>query len=447
MGLLLRFNLIAVTVFLIGLAIAQYLAIRDIRERVDADMAMTTALADYLIESQTMRLWVDFQHYGLIPTEKALNRLFQLERLQYLKYLDIQFISPDGQILDSNEVTNAEAPVTMPGWLFDFLSNLLQQQTVIKPVNVAGQNIGDIKITNNINNEIDEIWHTSQEMILPLLLVFLAGSILIALLASLIVNPAEKLLRLSRKLAETPPVKRRVFAGVSGIFSAGHQLNDIGRQLQNHNQQLRELNDQMLTMHESERKRLSAELHDEIGQHLTAIRFDTATIASAVDLAEAKQAGQSIDNINRQLTDIIRSMLQRLRPPALDSVGLAASLRELIDDWQQRHPEHHFNLQIDGDLGLLQDPLKLTVYRAVQEALTNIARHAGDAVRVDIHIQQKPQQLLFSIKDDGCGCDFQKTKPGFGLLAMRERIEALAGEFTVLSSPGAGLTVTVSIPL
>ncbi|HSG92349.1 MAG TPA: hypothetical protein VK999_01460, partial [Methylotenera sp.] len=77
MGLLLRFNLIAITVFLIGLAIAQYLAIRDIRERVDADMAMTTALADYLIESQTMRLWVDFQHYGLIPTEKALNRLFQ----------------------------------------------------------------------------------------------------------------------------------------------------------------------------------------------------------------------------------------------------------------------------------------------------------------------------------------------------------------------------------
>ncbi len=446
MGLLLRFNLIAITVFVIGLVIAQYLAIRDIRERVGADMAMTTALADYLIESQTMRLWVDFQYYGLIPTEKALNRLFQLERLQYLKYLDIQFISPSGQILDSNKATNAEAPVTMPNWLFDFLSDFLQQQTVIKPVNIAGQNIGEIKITNNINNEIYEIWHTSQEMILPLLLVFLAGSILIAFLASLIVNPAEKLLLINRKLAKTSPTKRRPFLGVSSLFSAGHQLDGIGRQLQNHNQQLRELNDQLLNMHESERKRLSAELHDEIGQHLTAIRFDTATIGSAVDLAEAKQAGKSIDNINRQLTDIIRSMLQRLRPPSLDSVGLAASLRELIYDWQQRHPEHHLNLQIDGDLDLLQDPLKLTVYRIVQEALTNIVRHAGDAVVVDIPMQHNSQLLLFSIKDNGC-CDLQKTTAGFGLLAMRERIEALAGEFTVLSSPGAGLTVTVRIPL
>ncbi len=447
MGLLLRFNLIATVVFLIGLAIAQYIALRDMRERVDVDMAMATALADYLIESQTMRLWVDFQYYGLMPTEKALNRLFQLERLKYLKYLNIQFISPTGQILDTNKATNAEAPVTMPNWLFDFLSNFFQQQTVIKPVNMAGQNIGDINITNNITNEINEIWRTSQEMILPLLLVFLAGTILITLLVSLIVNPAEKLLLINRKLAETSPTKRRTFLGFSGLFKAGHQLDDIGRQLQYYNQQLRDLNDQMLNMHESERKRLSAELHDEIGQHLTAIRFDTATIASTVDLAEAKQAGKSIENINRQLTDIIRSMLHRLRPPSLDSVGLAASLRELIDDWQQRHPEHHLNLQIDGDLDLLQDQLKLTVYRVIQEALTNIVRHAGDAVFVDIHIQLKSQLLLFSIKDNGRGCDFQKTTSGFGLLAMRERIEALAGEFNVLSSLGTGLTVTVRIPL
>jgi len=273
------------------------------------------------------------------------------------------------------------------------------------------------------------------------------GSILIALLASLIVNPAEKLLLINHKLANTSPTKRSSFLGVPGLFSAGHQLDNIGRQLQSHNQQLRELNEQMLNMHELERKRLSAELHDEIGQHLTAIRFDTATIGSAVDLAEAKQAGKSIENINRQLTDIIRSMLQRLRPPSLDSVGLAASLRELIYDCQQRHPEHHLNLQIYGDLNLLQDPLKLTVYRIVQEALTNIVRHAGDAVVVDIRMQHNSQLLLFSIKDNGRGCDLQKTTAGFGLLAMRERIEAVAGEFTVLSSPGAGLTVTVRIPL
>ena len=199
-------------------------------------------------------------------------------------------------------------------------------------------------------------------------------------------------------------------------------------------------------MHESERKRLSAELHDEIGQHLTAIRFDTATIASAVDLAEAKQAGQSIDKINRQLTDIIRSMLQRLRPPSLDIAGLEVSLTELTEEWQLRHPQHDLLLQIDGELTGLKDTVKLTLYRAVQEALTNIIRHAGNMVSVNIHLKATANKLFLTISDNGKGCDLQHANSGFGLLAMRERVEALAGEFTVSSAPGAGLTVTLSIP-
>lgn len=447
MGLLLRFNLIAMTVFLIGLVVAEYMALRDIRARVHSDLLMTSALADYLIESQTLRLHSDFQNYGLVPDDKALRRVFHLERLQHLKHLDIQFISQTGQLLDSNRVSNITLPAAMPDWLYGFLAGYLHEQPVSKTVSLAGQQLGDIHISHNLNSEINEIWQTSKDMILPLLLVFLAGSLLIALLASLVVKPAENLLRVSRQLAGATPSRRGAFAGMSGLFSARHQLDDIGRQLQNHNRQLRELNDQMLNMHEIERKRISAELHDEIGQHLTAIRFDTATIRSAVDMAEAKQAAQSIDKINRQLTDIIRSMLQRLRPPSLDSAGLVASLAELTDDWQQRHPQHDLHLQIDGDLADITDVVKLTIYRAVQEALTNIIRHAGDKLSVNIHLQQQAQQLLLTISDNGRGCDLQNAGSGFGLLAMRERVEALDGKFTVLSAPDTGLTVTLSIPL
>lgn len=446
MGLLLRFNLIAMLVFLVGLAVAEYMALRDIRARVHSDLVMTSALADYLIESQTLRLQFDFKSYGLMPTEKAVNRLFHLERLQYLKHLDIRFISRSGELLDSNNNGNAALPQTMPAWLLNFLTDYLYEPPVIKPVTLAGQQLGEIHISHNLNSEINEIWQTSKDMILPLLLVFLAGSVLIALLASLIVRPAEKLLHVSRELTGQPPAQRRGFAGMTGLLSAGDQLDGIGRQLQTYNRQLRELNDQIQTLHESERKRLSAELHDEIGQHLTAIRFDTATIASAVDLAEAKQAAQSIDKINRQLTDIIRSILKRLRPPSLDIAGLEASLTELTDEWQQRHPQHDLHLQIDGDLSELKDTVKLTLYRAVQEALTNIVRHAGSAVSVNIHLQVLPHQLFLTISDNGRGCNLQQATSGFGLLAMRERVEALAGEFTVSSAPDAGLTVTLSIP-
>lgn len=446
MGLLLRFNLIAMAIFLIGLVVAEYMALRDIRARVHADLVTTSALADYLIESQTQRLQFDFQNFGDFPEGTALSRVFDLQRMQQLKHLDVSFIGTSGELLDSNQPSDFVVPAAMPDWLYNFLARYLYETPVVKPVNLAGEQLGEIHISHNLSSEINEIWQTSKDMILPLLLVFFFGSLLIALLASLVVRPAEKLLHVSRQLTGEPSAQRRVFAGMSGLLSAGDELDGIGRQLQTYNRQLRELNVQMQTMHESERKRLSAELHDEIGQHLTAIRFDTATIASAVDLAEAKQAGQSIDKINRQLTDIIRSMLKRLRPPSLDIAGLEVSLTELTEEWQLRHPHHDLQLQIDGDLTGLKDTVKLTLYRAVQEALTNIIRHAGNTVSVNIHLKASANQLFLTISDNGKGCDLQHPNSGFGLLAMRERVEALSGAFRVSSRPGAGLTVTLSIP-
>ncbi len=82
----------------------------------------------------------------------------------------------------------------------------------------------------------------------------------------------------------------------------------------------------------------------------------------------------------------------------------------------------------------------------MQEALTNIIRHAGNMVSVNIHLKATANKLFLTISDNGKGCDLQHANSGFGLLAMRERVEALAGEFTVSSAPGAGLTVTLSIP-
>ena len=158
MGLLLRFNMIAIMVFLIGLAIAELIALRDIRARVHADREMTSALADYLIESQTLRLQFDFQIYGLIPTEKALNRLFHLERLHHLRYLKIQFISPAGQLLDSNKTDKSLPPKAMPDWLIGLLTDYLYEPPVVKPVSLAGRQLGEIHISHDINSEIHEIW-------------------------------------------------------------------------------------------------------------------------------------------------------------------------------------------------------------------------------------------------------------------------------------------------
>ncbi|MCX4190794.1 sensor histidine kinase [Methylophaga sp. OBS3] len=447
MGLLLRINTIAMGILLVGLVIAEYMALRDVHTQVEADMEMTTALTDYLVELQTVALQAEFQQTGMYPSDRAIKRIFDLKRMHNIEHLDVHFISPSGELLDANKPLNIDQSSAIPSWIYDMLANYLYVEPIEKEVKLGGKQLGQIRITHNLNSVINEVWQTSTEVIFPLMLMFLIGSLLIAVLASFIFKPVEKLLKISRQMTENQPVKHRRLAGMTGIITAGTQLDKIGEQLQRYNRQLRQLNEQLLTLHEDERKSISAELHDEIGQHLTAIRFDTATIATAVDLDEAKQAGESIDKINRQLTGIVRSMLKRLRPPSLETAGLAASLIDLVDDSRQRHPGQDIQLRIDGELAGLTDTINLTVYRAVQEALTNSFRHAGDKVTVKIHLLKTPEKVTLTVSDDGYGCDLDEVSDGYGLLAMRERVESLSGEFTVVSSPGTGMKLMLSIPL
>ncbi|AFJ02558.1 multi-sensor signal transduction histidine kinase [Methylophaga frappieri] len=409
------------------------------------DLTMTSALSDYLIESQTSRLQNDFRNFGQMPTNGTLSRLFDLSRLSALRHIEIAFLSADGELLDANYPDETVSDKLMPEWFYRLLSGYLHEDTIYKPVFLGGQLIGQVRIKPNLSSEVTEIWQTSTRMILPLMLIYALVSFLIAMVASLILKPTENLLRVYRQLSDSGKKSKRKEQPYS-LFGLRDQIGDIGRRLQNYNQELRQLNDKLLSLHEDERKRLAAELHDEIGQHLTAIRFDTAAIRGASDLKEAKQAAQSIETINRELTDIVRSMLQRLRPPSLDSVGLTASLKELTTDWQQRHTHHQLILLAEEELNHLDDTIKLTAYRVVQECLTNISRHAGPAVLVWITLSLQGETLSIEISDNGKGCDLDAITPGIGLLAMRERVETLKGEFSVSAAYEEGMHVSLRIP-
>jgi signal transduction histidine kinase len=144
--------------------------------------------------------------------------------------------------------------------------------------------------------------------------------------------------------------------------------------------------------------------------------------------------------------ELARGLTQRLRPVALDTLGLSDAIRHCVADWQRRNPAVACSLSLDGPAGDLGEQANITLYRLVQECLTNITRHA-QARQVGIRLLQKQPdgEVLLSVSDDGVGADRSRKTTGLGLPGLRERVESLGGRFEVRSG-SHGFEVVARIP-
>jgi two-component system, NarL family, sensor histidine kinase UhpB len=206
---------------------------------------------------------------------------------------------------------------------------------------------------------------------------------------------------------------------------------------------------QFLHLQESERKSLARELHDELGQYLNAVKIDAVSMQQRVDPGSPmlRPASAIIEHIDH-ISAVVRDLIGELRPVGLDELGLKAALEHCVGNWRQRLPHVHFEVALAGDLDSLDEAVALTIYRLVQEGLTNVSKHA-QARRVDIHvrrIQNEVDDVVFSIVDDGDGADLSIKSPGLGLVGMRERVEMLGGRLELLTTPGHGFTIRTALP-
>ncbi len=210
-----------------------------------------------------------------------------------------------------------------------------------------------------------------------------------------------------------------------------------------------------LALQEAERRDLARELHDELGQHLNLIKLEAVAIrnASAPESDVEGRSGrggnaagavamiQAVDHVQR----VVREMLGRLRPVALDELGLQAALEHLVSGWRSRHPVPALELSVKGNLDPHGEPVHMAVYRIVQEGLTNVLRHAR-ARRVIIGIDATSAGLRLTVADDGIGVEPGRQTDGLGLVGMRERVEALGGQIEVDTAPGLGCRIMVWLP-
>jgi signal transduction histidine kinase len=227
------------------------------------------------------------------------------------------------------------------------------------------------------------------------------------------------------------PVRREPDGPVVRIVGTHFDLTE--RQKREAERVRTELLARLVFAQEDERRRIARELHDEAGQVLTAVKIE-------LDLDDRREASAMVARALAQ----VRDLSNLLRPSVLDDLGLSPALRAMAEDFTRRtHVE--VALAIEGQVQGLPPDHEVVVYRVVQEALTNVARHAG-ARQVRVALRAGERELRLTVEDDGRGAAGEPT-PQLGLLGMRERVTALGGTLTVAASPAQGFRLEALIPM
>lgn len=212
---------------------------------------------------------------------------------------------------------------------------------------------------------------------------------------------------------------------------------------------IRELSEHLQKIREEERSHIAREIHDELGQLLTVLKMDVSWLNKKVDTSNAPAIKEKFTDLLQMLdttVKTVRRIASELRPTLLDDLGLVAAMEWHLEEFEKRSGiQKQFESAVADSQ--IVDSVKIGLFRILQESLTNVARHSqADVVKVSF--EQKNGHLLLQIADNGKGFDINKTtSKTLGLLGMRERTKMMGGEYHIISKPGQGTTVEVSVPL
>ncbi len=213
----------------------------------------------------------------------------------------------------------------------------------------------------------------------------------------------------------------------------------------------REVLRQLVSAEEVERRRISRELHDQTGQQATGLMLGLRALQQVVHSPELAERIRDLERMTAEMSRDMQHLALELRPPALDNLGLISTLRSHLEEWGERHGIECDFHAVGMDGGRLPPELETTLYRVVQEGLTNALKHAG-ASHVSLILERRAGTVSAILEDDGAGFEveaalasLEKTKR-LGLRGMRERVALLGGELEIESSPGGGTTIFVRVP-
>ena len=442
MSLKLRLNLIITMLLALVFVAGIVLNIINARQNVRAEVESTEKLALYLFDTGAL------QNPG-VAFNQAASKPWRLQSLKHMRHVRIEFYDAQHKLVDSNQQEDVAQENAPPRWFKRALDVFSPRwKSVKRPIHFNEKLLGELVITPDPTYEYAEIWKQMTDLLLLLALFFIAINLVIfwalgkALEPTLSILQTLNLVESGDMQARLPAFKLPELARIGDKFN--HMVETLAQSIQRNHQ----LSQQLINLQETERKNLARDLHDEFGQSLTAIHADATVVLNLAKskYPELKPSATAIAQLSKHLMEMVGGLLQRLRPGALDELGLMAALQELVAVWQVRNENCECTLNIASALpAYMNEALRVTVYRLVQECLTNVTRHA-EATKVVINVILEENQLNVSVKDNGKGFETIDSS-GFGLLGMRERVEGLGGTFTLNSSLVTGTQVNARLPL
>lgn len=442
-SLLFRITLFALLLLLLAIA----MTLQQAKSRIRTDIQRTGSTIRQLIEDEVGHNIPVFNHTLVGLEEVDLSGLAGIgELVHFCALVDDLSLRPVANRCFGGSATGEAAP----HWLLGLMRWMVGPDAMYHGHigKYPGIKVGELTITPNFDSEAATVWGEIRNLL------FITGGIL--LLNVLVYRPVQRALQptesilqlLSRMEAGDLTVRLPSFELIE-LQKISSVFNHLADRLQTTIGDQRQLAVRLLNVREDERRYLARELHDELGQCLTSIQAEAAYAKELASdgLPALLPCVEAISRTTAHMMESLQLILRELRPIGLEEFGLAAGLEQLVASRNRSsHGRCLHTLHIDGEVNGLPDSLNVSVFRIVQESLTNASKH-GEATRVDVTLRRDAQWLLLCVADNGVATETPQASEGFGLLGMHERVRALGGALSLSPCQPRGLRVEVHLPL
>ncbi|MCX8050062.1 MAG: ATP-binding protein [Methylohalobius sp.] len=430
-----RLNL-SIAALLAAIALlGSFLVIHHVRQSVAEETESALKLARELVAAVRIQ--------GPLPQDEIEKWQSMLGRLNQLRHVRLS-IGQDVATIRNEPLSTSG----VPSWFVRWVLPPSMHEEHILPIAPHGE----LKLTliANPQDEIAEAWQETKVFLGLIALLAIGFFLAVAIVLGRAFRPVEAILKGFLALERGDYHLRLPMFSSLEFTRIAQAFNHCAEVLEKTRTENRKLTRQLLKVEEEERRQLALELHDELGQTLSAIKVMALSIQKTSGTGQVAHAAQTITASVDHLFQLLRSMIQRLRPLMLDDLGLSAAIASLVSTWREKQADTRIHLHCDETIDGFPKEGWIHVYRIVQEALTNAFKHAR-AKEIQVNLSWQTSQvppkrwLRVQVADDGRGIALDQQH-GCGLKGIRERVESLNGRLEIESRPSAGFCISAWLP-
>lgn len=440
MSLHLRAQLLAMALMLVFVAMLGGVALDIVKSSIKEETTAATKVAVQLLKA------------GIAPYESDAEvspaTIAYLASLGRVRANELRFLGADGTVLYQSPPSTYKMDRYAPSWFVALVDPRPD------PVSIEIRS-GLLKIVPDTSRAVVDAWDDTCRLARVVALFFVVTLTVVYWLVGHALRPVKRILAGLADMEQGNFAVRLPESRITEFDRVSHVFNRLAHTLESslsENRRLEQGQDLERLIRErleEERRCVARELHDELGQCVTAIRTIAVSITRRTQdsYPEVRDSACTIASVAGQIYDAVHEIINRLRTVDSGPADHAAALRALADSWRACHPEIRLTLTLEDELGLFDDEVGRTVFRIVQESLTNVLRHAS-ATDVGISVRRQGESnLQVLVRDNGCGSATPDRAHGYGVLGMRERVASLGGSFNIVSKPGHGLCVCADLPI